>query len=128
MLWGGLFCPSLIFRDSYTSLKIIRRNFLRAQIQAISDLKKPTAKDIAALKKFKEELAPIEKFLSNAKKQREAIAKDIASLRYDATKCVIIVDFTKWGLVVDGNVHCFVMCVLFGEEMKLGITSQSFLF
>jgi hypothetical protein len=31
---------------------------------------------------------------------------------------VIIVDFTKWGLVVDGNVHCFVVCVLYGEELK----------
>lgn len=31
---------------------------------------------------------------------------------------MIIVDFTKWGLVVDGNVHCFVVCVLYGEELK----------
>lgn len=29
----------------------------------------------------------------------------------------MIVDFTKWGLVVDGNVHCFVVCVLFGEKV-----------
>lgn len=28
--------------------------------------------------------------------------------------CVLIVDFTKWGLVDEGNVHCFVVCVLSG--------------
>jgi hypothetical protein len=38
----------------------------------------------------------------------------------DLEKCVIIVDFTKWGMVINGNVHCFVVCVLFGEE-KTGI-------
>ena len=111
-------CLILIFRDSYTSLKIIRRNYLRAQIQVLSDKKSQSTKDKAALKKLQEELAPIEEFLSDAKKQREAIAKEIASLQHDNTKCVIIVDFTKWGLVVNGNVHCFVMCVLFGEEKK----------
>jgi hypothetical protein len=37
-------------------------------------------------------------------------------MEHDLAKCVILVDFTKWGLVVDGNVHCFVVCVLFGEE------------
>lgn len=40
----------------------------------------------------------------------------VASLEHDLTKCVIIVDFTKWGLVVDGNVHCFVVCVLFRDK------------
>lgn len=37
-------------------------------------------------------------------------------MKDDKTKCVIIVDFTKWGLVVNGNVHCFVVCVLFGDD------------
>jgi hypothetical protein len=41
-------------------------------------------------------------------------------------KCVIIVDFTKWGMVVDGNVHCFVMCVLFGEANEKKTTGMLF--
>jgi hypothetical protein len=45
----------------------------------------------------------------------------LASLETDFEKCIIIVDFTKWGMVIDGNVHCFVMCVLFGEEKKDGM-------
>ena len=109
-----------IIRDSYTSLKIIRRKYLQQKIQAINDKKRMSAADVAALKKLKEELVPIEKFLNEAKQQRDAIAAEVASLQFDTTKCVIIVDFTKWGLVVDGNVHCFVMCVLFGEPKLPG--------
>lgn len=37
-------------------------------------------------------------------------------MQQDNTKCVIIVDFTKWGLVVDGNVHCFVVCILYNDN------------
>jgi hypothetical protein len=96
-------------------LNIIRRKFLQQKIQAINDKKKKSVDDLAALKKLKEELAPIEKFLNEAKQQRDAIKAEVASLQFDLTKCVIIVDFTKWGLVVNGNVHCFVVCVLFGE-------------
>lgn len=83
--------------------------------------KSKTASDKAALKKLQAELVPIEKFLDEARQHREAIAREVDSLQYDSTKCVIIVDFTKWGLVVDGNVHCFVMCVLFGEEKLPGM-------
>lgn len=45
-----------------------------------------------------------------------SLIHSLASLEHDMEKCVIIVDFTKWGLVVNGNVHCFVVCVLFGVK------------
>lgn len=112
-------CVSLL-SDSYTSLKIIRRKFLQTKIQTINDKRVKTGADLGALKKLKEELAPIEKFLNDAKQQRDAIAAEVASMQLDRTKCVIIVDFTKWGLVVDGNVHCFVVCVLFGQDKLPG--------
>lgn len=93
---------------------------MQTKIQAINGKKTKTAADLNALKKLQEELAPIEKFLSEAKQQRDAVAAEVASMRLDRTKCVIIVDFTKWGLVVDGNVHCFVVCVLFGQDKLPG--------
>lgn len=90
-------------------------------MQSILRKKSPTDADTAALKELRAQLVPIEKFLDQARQHREAIAKEVASLEFDATKCVIIVDFTKWGLVVNGNVHCFVMCVLFGEKKRPGM-------
>jgi len=94
---------------------------LSAKISAIEGKKSKTADDNEALKKLQDELVPIEKFLAEARQHREAIAREVASLQFDATKCVIVVDFTKWGLVVNGNVHCFVMCVLFGEKKLPGM-------
>ena len=126
-----------IIRDSYTSLKLIRKKFLLAQIEALKDKDKEdwSAEDDAQLKALEEELEPIVNFLDDAKKQRDAILVEIgmpfcfntiliftylllASLQQDYSKCVIVVDFTKWGLVVNGNVHCFVVCVLYGERLK----------
>ena len=94
---------------------------MTAKIQAIGEKKSKTATDNVTLKKLQDELVPIEKFLNEARQHRDAIAGEVANLQYDKTKCVIIVDFTKWGLVVDGNVHCFVMCVLFGEKKLPGM-------
>jgi hypothetical protein len=34
------------------------------------------------------------------------------SLKTDATKVVIVLDFTKFGQVDEGNVHCFVVTLL----------------
>lgn len=36
----------------------------------------------------------------------------IDSLRKDSAKAVIVLDFTKFGIVDEGNVHCFVVAVL----------------
>lgn len=36
------------------------------------------------------------------------------SLRNDQKKCVIVLDFTKFGIVDEGSTHCLVACVLSG--------------
>lgn len=36
----------------------------------------------------------------------------VESLKHDSKKVVLILDFTKFGQVDEGNVHCFVVCVL----------------
>lgn len=41
-------------------------------------------------------------------------AHQLDSLRTDAAKVVIVLDFTKFGLVEEGNVHSF--CRLFAES------------
>lgn len=109
-------------------MKLIRRKFLQAKIDSIEEKKKKTQADLTALAKLKKELAPIADFLAQAKQQRDAMLSEIgivsqihsdlleASMEHDLTKCVVIVDFTKWGLVVDGNVHCFVVCVLYRNK------------
>lgn len=33
-------------------------------------------------------------------------------MKEDPTKCVLVVDFTKFGMVDEGNVHCFVVSLL----------------
>lgn len=116
-----IFSLSFDRSDAYTSLKLVRRNYLHAKIRLVNEKKKKTADDNAMLKKLQDELVPIEKFLDEARQHRDAISSEIASLQFDNEKCVIMVDFTKWGLVVNGNVHCFVMCVLFGEKKLPGM-------
>jgi len=70
----------LQFSDSYTSLKLIRQKFLRAKIQAIEEKKHRTESDSIELKALKKELKPIESFLSDAKRQRDAILKEIGMI------------------------------------------------
>src|SRR5690242_13212892 len=42
------------------------------------------------------------------------ISNGIDSLRFDLEKCVLVVDFTKFGMVTEGNVHCFIVTILSG--------------
>ena len=49
-------------------------------------------------------------------------------MKEDPTKCVLVVDFTKFGMVDEGNVHCFVVSLLSSgsdESVKSGISSHS---
>lgn len=71
MKWG------LTFRDSYTSLKLIRQKYLRAQIQALEEKKYKTGADKKKLAALQKELGPIQDFLREARKQRDAILKEI---------------------------------------------------
>lgn len=66
-----------MLRDSYTSIKLIKQKYLTAQIEAIEQKKVQSAADKAKLDKLKEELRPISTFLTDAKKQRDAILKEI---------------------------------------------------
>jgi hypothetical protein len=50
---------------------------LRSQIQAINNKKSLTSQDKQALELLEKELQPIEDFLGDARKQRDAILKDI---------------------------------------------------
>lgn len=70
--------------DSYTSLKLIRQRYLRAQIQTINNKKKKSSEDLAALKRFEKELEPIDNFLDEARQQRDAILEEIGM------NCIII--------------------------------------
>jgi hypothetical protein len=50
---------------------------LRSQIQSINDKKSLSAQDKKALVELEKELKPIEEFLADARKQRDAILKEI---------------------------------------------------
>lgn len=82
-------------------------------------------KDQLRLQAIIAEMKPLEQFLADAKLQRQAIKSEIGtilnalyfcshldSMKDDPTKCVIVVDFTKFGMVDEGNVHCFVVSLL----------------
>jgi hypothetical protein len=66
-----------LFSDSYTSLKLIRKKFLLAQIEAIKSKEVRTKEDDTKLAKLEKELAPIASFLADAKRQRDAILVEI---------------------------------------------------
>ena len=70
-----IFCQ--LCRDSYTSMKLIKQRYLRAQIETINSKKSKSAKDIEALKKLAKELEPITEFLDEARQQRDAILEEI---------------------------------------------------
>jgi hypothetical protein len=67
----------LLFSDSYTSLKLIRKKFLLAQIEALNEKEDRTDEDDAELAKLEKELQPIVDFLDDAKRQRDAILLEI---------------------------------------------------
>lgn len=116
----------LLLRDQYTSPKIIRLKELEDEKLTIDEKKTKSASDKKKLLEIEEEMAPLEKFLKDAQTHRLAIKSEtgafilccslsfsyLDSLRTDATKAVIVLDFTKFGIVDEGNVHCFVVAVL----------------
>lgn len=113
-------------RDQYTSPKIIRLKELEEEKLTIEEKKKQSASDKKKLREIEDEMAPLQKFLKDAQTHRLAIKREtgafflwcidsyliLDSLRTDATKAVIVLDFTKFGIVDEGNVHCFVVAVL----------------
>ena len=49
-------------------------------------------------------------------------------MKNDPAKVVIVLDFTKFGMVDEGNVHCFVVTLLSSgpdESVKSGISGHS---
>lgn len=98
-------------------------------------MKKLTGKEKARLVEIDTEITPLKEFLDDAAFHRGQIkleigtyalaffqANSLDSLRFDSEKCVLIVDFTKWGMVDKGNVHCFVVSVLSQGETEEGIS------
>jgi len=73
-----------------------------------------TANEKTRLPEIEEIIVPLEKFLQDASYHRRQIKLEIDSLQSDPLKCVLVVDFTKFGMVDEGNVHCFVVSVLTG--------------
>lgn len=78
-------------------------------------------------------MKPLENFINDARKHREQIKLEIGmlfqfafllinleeSLKNDLKKCVIIVDFTKFGIVDEGNVHCFIITLISGHKKPI---------
>lgn len=114
--------------------------------------KKLSKKDKYRLTEIDDEIAPLKKFLDDAASHRQQIKLEIGlirlllfcfvslfcfgllafplslyleSLRADEKKCVLIVDFTKFGMVDKGNVHCFVVSVLSKGKNKITGNSRS---
>lgn len=128
-----------ICRDLYTSPKIIKLKELEEEQKEIEDMEKIPAAKKKRLKKIAEEMAPLKKFLDDAASHRAQIKKEIGvynlislsyiytyslqeSLQSDEAKVVLVLDFTKFGQIDEGNVHCFVVTVLSqGTDAKSGI-------
>lgn len=105
---------------------------LKAEKDEIEDSKKITKKMKARLVEIEEEMKPLNQFLEEAKFHRAQIKMEIGmltssctpfflsqsdfnrldSLKTDAKKVVIVLDFTKFGQIDEGNVHCFVVSLL----------------
>jgi hypothetical protein len=108
-------------------VKIIKLLDLTKEKNSLEE-KKKTPKVRKRLREIEAEMIPLQTFLDEAKRQREQIKKEIgirycpfhsnvlASLKYDFEKCVLVVDFTKFGLVDSGNVHCFIVAVLSSSD------------
>lgn len=58
-------------------MKLIRQKYLRAQIQALEGKKYKTSADKTKLEALQKELGPIQKFLGEARQQRDAILQEI---------------------------------------------------
>lgn len=69
-------------------------------------------------------MKPLQEFLDDAKKHRESIKQHVPELRHNLKKCIIYLDFTKFTIVEDGSVNCFVVSILSGPGK---VTKQSML-
>lgn len=125
--------------DQYTSPKIIKLKELEDEKAKIDELPKKNAQQKKRLDDIEQEMIPLTQFLADAKLQRAQIRSEIGmlqsyfhpifniycldSLKADPSKVVIVLDFTKFGMVDEGNVHCFVVTLLSrgsNEDAKLG--------
>lgn len=59
-------------------------------------------------------MKPLRKFLDDASIHREAIKRIVPELKTNLEKCLIYLDFTKWTIVEDGGVNCFVVTIVSG--------------
>lgn len=88
-------CSSLIFSDQYSSVKYIRVVKIKEELRDLEDQPKISKKDAAQIKILKEELEPLETFLSDAAEHRKAIKAEIRmrmfwlSLLYSMLICII---------------------------------------
>lgn len=46
------------------------------------------------------------------------MTNSVDNLRVDVTKCVLVVDFTKFTIVDDGSVSCFVVALVSHDHDK----------
>lgn len=77
-----------------------------------------TKKEQARLEELEEEIAPLQQFIDDAKEHRAAIKKLVSELAIFPNRCVIYLDFTKFTIVEDGSVNCFVVSVVSGLGSK----------
>lgn len=100
--------------------------------------KEELEQEIRLTKKKKEQYKDIERrigqlqgFMDDAAEQRTAVKNCVGSLnsfilpwlffslsaflKCNRNHCVIYVDFTKWGVVLEGGVNCLVVSVLFDD-------------
>lgn len=98
-----------------------------------------TAKDNLELGKLEKEILPLKTFLDDAASHRKAIKAEISmfdalnvfyvhmynfnhisdflgNLENDTTTCVIVVDFTKFTIVTEGSVSCFVVALISHDD------------
>jgi hypothetical protein len=59
-------------------------------------------------------MKPLQKFIDDAKRHRQSIKDLVPGLRTEPNKCLVYLDFTKFTIVEDGSVNCFVISLLSG--------------
>jgi hypothetical protein len=77
-----------------------------------------TKKERTRLEDIDEEIAPLQQFIDDAKEHRATIKKLVSDLETNTKRCVIYLDFTKFTIVEDGSVNCFVVAIVSGPGTK----------
>lgn len=110
--------------DQYSSEKYVTLVKLEEELREIQEKEKKTTADKREMKRLEKEIAPLKSFVEDAASHRKAIKSEIGipifvfpanfldTLKDDETKCIIVVDFTKFTIVTDGSVSCFVVAVV----------------